>query len=112
MSGAAHQNVAIEPGEVAVSVTALLWAGLMDDGCANQGMAKLNLPQRIHYEKSRVDGGLGVAHHIPGTVRRWAADGDAIQGGPQQVGAHGVVEVSQASAEHRHQTFGQRQGSG
>ena len=109
MGGAAHQHVFVECGEVTVSLAALLRAGLMDDCGANQRMTKLNLPQWIHYEQTRIDGGLDVAHHIPRTVRPHGVDGDAVEGGPQQVGADIGFEPSQALAEYRDQPFGQRQ---
>ena len=53
MGRAAHQHIVIETGEDAVGIATFRWSGLMNDGGADQWMAKSKLPQWICYQKAR-----------------------------------------------------------
>ena len=109
MSGAPHQHLVIEPGEVTVRVAAFLGISLMNHRGANQWMTKDDLAQRIHYQKASLDRRCDVAHCKPGSRRGRDAALDAVQRRPQEVSPNARVEGSELCAEHRHQTLGQRQ---
>ena len=72
-------------------------------------MTKHQLPQRIQHQKAGTSSGRDVAHLVPRPVHRCCSEGDAVQGGPQQLGAHLRIELFQPPAEYRHQTIGQRE---
>ena len=109
MSGAPHQHLVIEPGEVSVRVAAFLGISLMNHRGANQWMTKDDLAQRIHHQKACLDRRCDVAHRKPGSRRGRDAALDAVQCRPQEFGPNSCVEGFQLRAEHRHQTLGQRQ---